>query len=139
MASSTLRQDQATCALTVEGRELPFVFNKRGGGEFDSEESKTRPAGGRRQVAHGGAPTVENVTLTAEFVPARDHADIQFLKKVRGWAEAGVVENYLDANGSVLAVGDTWTGVVKRVNTGSYDANSSDPREFEIEISTHGD
>lgn len=140
MPSSTQRQDQAACTLTVNGRELPFVFNKRDGGMVDSEESKTNPGGGRRQRAHTGTATVENVTLAGEMVPDRDHETIQWLKGLIGTEpEAGVVEHALDANMAPYKILNTWTGLAKSINTGSYDANSSDPREFEVEVSTHGE
>ncbi len=136
--SDTLRQDQASCTLTVDGREMPFVFNKRDGGEISPEGSKTFPGGGRTQRAHGGPATVENVTLNGEMVPDRDLAEIKFLESRSGKGDCSVVENILDVNGAVIGRSDSWTGKLGRVNTGSYDANSSDPREFEIEVETHG-
>lgn len=140
MPTSTQRQDQASCALTVNGRELPFVFNKRDGGEVDSETSETFPGGGRKKRAHGAPAEVENVTLTAEIQPDRDHDDIQWMKSLIGTEpEAGVVENALDSNGAAYKVLNTWTGILKRVNSGNYDANSSDPRELEVEVATHGE
>jgi hypothetical protein len=140
MPTSTQRQDQASCTLTVNGRELPFVFNKRDGGMVDSETSKSFPGGGRKQRAHGAPATVEDVTLNGEMVPDRDHDDIQWLKSLIGSEpDAGVVENALDGNGAAYKVLNTWTGVLKSVNTGSYDANSADPREFEVEVTTHGE
>jgi hypothetical protein len=136
--SDTLRQDEANIGLTVDGREFPGLFSKRDGGEATSEESKTFPAGGHTQQAHGGQQTVENVTLGGEFVPDRDNADIQFLKTRRGKGDASVVEYGLDGDGNVIERLNSWTGKLMSVNTGSYDANSNDPREFEIVISTHG-
>ena len=140
MPSGTQRQDQSSCTVTINGRELPMVFNKRDGGTVDSPESKTFPGAGRKQRAHTGSAEVENVTLNGEMVPDRDHETLQWLKQLIGTEpEAGVVENALDANGAAYRVLNTWTGLLKSVNTGQYDANSSDPREFEIEISTHGE
>jgi|GEM_PF-3748896 len=140
MPSSTQLSNQASCTLTVNGREYSFVFNKRDGGMVDSEESKTFPGGGRKQRAHLGQATVENVTLTGEMVPDRDHEEIIALKALIGFEpEASVVENAIDANGVAYRVLNTWTGLLKSVNTGNYDAGSSDPREFEVEISTHGE
>ena len=136
--SDTLRQDQASCSVTVDSRELPFVFSKRDGGEASSEGSKTFPGGGRSQKAHGGQQTAEDVTLSFEFVPDRDQADIQFMKGRRGKGNASVVENGLDADGNVFGRLNGWTGKLKTVNTGTYDANSSDVREGMIEIETDG-
>jgi hypothetical protein len=134
----TLRQDQASCSLTVDDREMPFIFNKRDGGEIATEGSKTFPGGGRTQRAHGGPVTVENVTLVAEMVPSRDLADVKFLEDRAGKGNCSVSENGLDVDGNVFARLNGWTGKLGRVNMGNYDANSSDPREFEIEIETHG-
>jgi hypothetical protein len=136
--SETLRQDQASCTLTVDGREMPFVFNKRDGGEIAPEGSKTFPGGGQTQRAHGGPPTVENPTATFEFVPARDLAEIKFLESRSGKGDASLVENGLDVDGNVFGRLNSWTGKLGRVNTGNYDSNSSDPREGEVEIEAHG-
>lgn len=136
--SETQHQDQASCSVTVDGREMPFVFNKRDGGEATSEGSKTFPGGGRSQKAHGGQQTAEDLTLTFEFVAARDSSDIQFLKARRGKGNASVVENLLDADGHVIGRGNSWTGKLKSINTGTYDANTSDVREGVIEVETDG-
>src|SRR4249919_1994304 len=136
--SNTLLQDQASSTLTVGGREIKFVFNKRDGGEAKIEGSKTPPGGGRSEKAHGGRQTVDDLTLIGEFVPDRDHADVQFLKTQRGKAPASVVENGLDADGNVFIRLNGWTGVVSGVSTGNYDAKSSAPREIVVEVETDG-
>lgn len=134
--SSTIRQDQANVSLTVDGERIPFVFNRREGGETVAEESKTYPGGGRPQQAHGGPTTVENVTLAAEFIPAQDHEVLRNLRNRVGKGRAVVTEQLLDADGVAFGRPDTWTGVLQSVTTGNYDASSADPREVEIEIST---
>jgi hypothetical protein len=136
--SDTLRQDQASCTLTVDGREMPFVFNKREGGAIAPEGSKTFPGGGRSQQAHGGPVTVENVMLGAEIVPSRDLADLKFLESRSGKGNCSVVENGLDADGNVFGRLNSWTGKLGKVETGSYDANTGEPRSLDVEIETHG-
>ena len=134
--SSTIRQDQASISLTVDGERIPFVFNRREGGQSSSEESKTYPGGGRPQKAHGGPAMVENVTLAAEFVPAQDHETLRRLRTRVGKGSAVVTEQLLDVDGVAFGRPDTWTGVLMSVTSGNYDASSADPREVEIEIST---
>lgn len=139
MPNDTLRQHDAVCTLTVDGRELPFVFQKRTGGKTDSEGgSKTYPGGSLPQRAHGGLPTVEDLTLEAEFVPNRDNEQIQWLKSRVTKGDAGVVENGLDVDGNVIGALNRWTGIVKSLDTGDYDASSADPRMFVVEVEAHG-
>lgn len=135
----TLRQDQASCSLTVDGREMPFVFNKRDGGKIGPEGAgKTFPGGGRTQRAHGGPTSVEDVTLVGEMVPARDLADLKFLESRSGKGNCSVTENGLDADGNVFARLGGWTGKLGDVDLGNYDANSATPREFTVMVETHG-
>ena len=136
--ASPIRQDQASISLTVGGRQVSFIFNRREGGQVTSEESKTFPGGGRPQKAHGGPQTVENITLAGEFVPESDHEDVRYLRSVAGRARAIVSEQLLDVDGAAFGRPDTWTGVLMSVHSGDYDANSADPREIEVEISTDG-
>ena len=136
--ASTIRQDQASISLTVDGERVPFIFNRREGGQSASEESKTYPGGGRPQKAHGGPQMVENITLAAEFVPAQDHETLRRLRTRVGKGAAVVTEQLLDADGVAFGRPDTWTGVLMSVTSGTYDASSADPREVELEISTDG-
>lgn len=139
MGNDTLRQSDASCALTVDGKEMPFVFQKRSGGKADSEGgSKTYPGAAGPQKAHGGLPTVEDVTLEGEFVPDRDNTQIQWLKQRVTKGDVGVVENSLDRDGNVIGVLNRYTGILKSVDTGDYDATSADPRMFVIEVEAHG-
>lgn len=136
--SDTQRQDQGSVQLTVDGKEAPMVFNKRDGGKTDSEGQKTHPGNMLRQKAHGGPQTIEDLTLEGEFVPARDNDFIQWLKSRCGKGKAGVVENILDVDGNVWGRGDSWTGILKSVSTGTYDSSSSAPKAFVIEVETDG-
>lgn len=136
--ADSLRQDQASVSLTVDGTKLPFIFNRREGGNTDSEESKTFPGGMRPQKAHGGPQTVENVTLAGEFIPQQDHEGLRWLRSRAGKGVVSASEQLLDVDGNAFGRPDTWTGVLKSVNTGDYDASSGDPRELEVEVSTDG-
>ena len=135
----TQRQDEASYQLTVDGKVLPFIFNKKEGGKFGSEGSKTRPGNMLPQHAHGGPPMVDDLTLEGEQVPDRDRALVEWLKSRRGRARAHVVETILDENGNAWGRGDDWSGVFAGIDTGGHDANSSDPKPFTVEIETDGD
>lgn len=136
---TTVRQDQGNVTLTVDGREIPIVFKKRDGGEVDSQESKSYPGGMAGEHAHGGAQTVGNVTLGFEFRPSVHDPIIRFLKSRVGKGECVCVEQPLDVDGNAFGRPQTWKGKLKKTHSGDYDANSSDPRDGELEISTHGE
>lgn len=135
MSTDTLRQDEANCTLTVDGRDMPFLFMKRSGGKVDSEGSKSFPGSMTPQKAHGGPQTIEDVTLEGEFVPARDNEQIQWLKSRAGKGNAHVNENGLDVDGNVILPGvNNWSGILKSIDPGAYDASTSDPRMVVIEV-----
>ncbi|HVQ60378.1 MAG TPA: hypothetical protein VMS60_15870 [Solirubrobacterales bacterium] len=135
----TQRQDQAEIHVVVDGKPTPFVFKKKDGGKFGSEGSKTFPGGMRPQKAHGGPAVVEDVSFEAEFVPARDHAEIQRMKQRRGKGKAKANEIILDEDGNAWGQGDDWSGILSGIDTGSYDSSSSEPKSFTIEIETDGE
>jgi hypothetical protein len=135
MANDTLRQDEANCTLTVDGRDMPFLFQKRSGGKVDSEGSKSFPGAMTPQKVHGGQQTVEDLTLEGEFVPARDNEQIQWLKTRAGKGQAHVNENGLDVDGNVIVPGiNNWSGVLKSIDPGNFDSTAADPRMFVIEV-----
>jgi hypothetical protein len=135
----TLRQDQGSIGLTVDKRPAPFLFQKRDGGKVGSEGSKTAPGGMQPMKPHGGIQNTEDVTLEGEFVPARDNEHMQWLKSRAGKGSASAVEDGLDVDGNVVVPGiNRWTGILSSVDTGTYDATSSDPRTFVVEIEVEG-
>jgi hypothetical protein len=132
-----MRVDQSTCRLTVNGREMPMTFSKREGGELSAGGSKYRPAGNMPEKAQGGPGTVENVTLAGEYEPELHSSDFEFLRASLN-APCVVVEQHVGAGNAAVGAPKTWTGLLEGVNEGEYDANSTDTREFEIEINTDG-
>lgn len=136
----SIRQDQASVKLTVDGVTLPFIFNRREGGAVTSDSNKTFPGGGRKQKAHGGPSSVEDVTLNGEFVPQQDHAMIKWLKSRVGKGTAVCIEQMIDVDGRAMGGidPDVWRGKLMSVHSGDYDASSGDPRELAVGISTDG-
>lgn len=138
MTVTTTRQDQASVSLTVDERKSPSLFQKRSGGKVGSEGSKTAPGGMQPKVAHGGIQDIEDITLEGEFVPSRDNEYIQWLKTRVGKGRINASELLLDVDGNTLETVDRWTGMLSSLDTGGYDATSSDPRMFVIECEVDG-
>lgn len=138
MENDSIRSDQASVSLTVDGVSLPFIHNRREGGATTSDSNKTYPGGMRRQKAHGAPQSIDDITLGGEFVPQQDHEMLRWLRTRTGKGKAVVSEQLLDVDGRAFGEPDIWTGVLMSVSTGDYDASSGDPRELSIGISTDG-
>ena len=89
-------------------------------------------------LIEANAEQIEDLTLEGEFVPARDNEQLQWLKGRVGKGRAGAVENGLDVDGNVIGILNRWTGILQSVDTGIYDATSSDPRTFVIMVECDG-
>lgn len=109
-------------------------FQKRSGGDVDSEEAKWGSGGMSSDVARGGRPTRNNYTLSRAYSPVRDGALYDQLELLRGRSRATVTDLVLDADGNVVE-SKPGGGVLKALNRGDYDDTSNNERTFAIEIS----
>ncbi len=128
-------QSQSLVTVTVDGQPLG-IFDSRTGGESDSEVSKRHVGGQRTQKAYRGLRTVGDLTVSRGYERERDHELARGLEKRAGLASASVSEQPLDDEGNAWGKPKTWTGILKSVNTGDYDAASGEPRMLELVIVT---
>jgi hypothetical protein len=138
MPLETNRQDQANVTITIDGRPLPFLFQKKSGGKITTEGSKTPPGAMQPKVAHGGIIDIEDGTFEFEFVPSRDNETIQWLKPRVGKKRANGTEQILDTDGNFIGTLGNFAGMFSALDTGTYDATSSDPRMGTVEIEQDG-
>lgn len=124
----TTGQNQAVISLSVDGRQLPFKFQKRSGAKYGSSGNKSVPGGVEPMVAHGGIREREDLTLEFELVPSRDLTTINWLKTRVSKGDVAGEEHLEDKEGNVLDVYDSFTGVLSEFDPGNYDATSSDRR-----------
>src|SRR6187401_837440 len=66
------RADQYRITVTIDGIDSG-VWDKKTGGETDSEETKYRPGGMGESISLGGSRMTGNVTLQRLYVVPRDH------------------------------------------------------------------
>jgi hypothetical protein len=131
------RMDQALITATVDGVPLG-VFDKRTGGDTDSEESKYRPGGLGMQVALGGKTIITNVIIDRLYDLERDHELARRLRTRVGVALASVSEQPLDRDRNPWGRPIVWHGILKMVQTPERDSETNGPALFHIEISTEG-
>lgn len=135
------REDQYDVTVSVtrtdtgETKDLG-TFDKMGGGEVDSEETKFWPGGLGQQLALGGRRSVSNVTVSRLLDAERDHPNQGWLMAGAGKAEVTVTKTLLDVDGNAYASPLVYQGKLKQVTPVEPDSESSDAGLYELEISS---
>lgn len=116
------------------------TWDKKSGGELDSDESKYNPGGMAKSVSLGGKTTPGNITVSRLYVLERDHATL--LPKAiagAGRAQMEVHQQPLDIDGNTFGKPIVWKGTLKRVAFPEVDSESSDAAMIELEMTVAGD
>lgn len=124
-------QSDSLVTVTVDGQPLG-IFDTRTGGEVDSEPGKRHVGGQSAPNVYKSRPTTGDVTVSRGYERERDHELARRLELRAGRAEMSVSEQPLDDEGNPWGKPKTWTGKLKSVNTGDYDADSDEPRMLEL-------
>jgi hypothetical protein len=133
MATPT-RSDMWLVTVQVDGVGDLGVFDKRTGGDVDSDEQKYRPGGMAPPVSLGGAVTMNNVVLERNYVLERDHPIIHQLLSLAGIAAISCAAQPLDLNRVPFGRPIVETGKLKNVAWPDHDSTSSDPGLLHLEF-----
>jgi len=142
MAGPTRRD---TFRVTVEVRDPKGgihklgVWDKRSGGEVDTDIYKYKPGGMAPQVSLGGSKTIGDLTISRLYRHKRDHLMLQNEINWAGRARVTVSQHILDIDGNEFGSPITWVGILKTVTPPDHDSESTDPAMIELVISPNGD
>lgn len=115
------------------------VWDKRSGGEVDSEETKYNPGGMDPAVSLGGRRNVGNITVSRLYRHERDHAGLaRVFIAGAGKADMEVAALPLDVEGNAFGRPIVWKGTLKRVTFPEHDSESSDAALVELEMTVDG-
>lgn len=131
------RQDTWVLRLHINGQDFG-IWDKKTGGELDSESTVYYPGNMRGQQDLGGRKASGNITLQRLYDIYDDHDKIATLLNGAGRASAKVTQRPLDENGNEHGGFITWAGRLKRVTTPDVDSESSSAALYEVEISVKG-
>jgi hypothetical protein len=135
MANSPTRQDTFRVTLTVDSRDLG-VWDKKTGGDVDSNELKYRPGAMGPLQSLGGTTVPSNVTLQRNYDKVRDHDNINFLLSRVGGVRATVHQQPLDLDGNPYGSKAVhWHGTLKRVLVPDVDSEGNAAAMLEVEVS----
>jgi hypothetical protein len=129
------RVDQWQISLAVGGRGLG-VWDKKTGGNADSDETTYRPGGLSEAISLGGSNTVENLTFQRLLQHGRDLGtdEMAFLYNGRGKHKMIATLQPLDPNGGKFGKPIVYTGTLKAVTLPDIDSESSDAALISIEM-----
>jgi hypothetical protein len=132
------RQDQYNVTVSIDWPGLGSLgtWDKKTGGEKDSEETKYRPGGMGAQITLGGYTNTDNVTVQRLYNLTRDHPLTPLLFAAVGKADMVIGQQPLDVNGNPIGSPITYRGKLKRVAVPEHDSESADKGLIELEQST---
>jgi hypothetical protein len=119
----------ALVTVVVDSQSLG-VFDTRSGGESDSDITKKQTGSG--PLVLSGRPNHGDVTVTRVNINARDHELSRALRKRVGRGIMSVSEQPLDEDGNAWGKPTIWSGKLKTVDGGEYDADSEDARDLTL-------
>jgi|SRR5262245_30577241 len=131
------RQDTFVVRLIVQGNSFG-IWDKKTGGELDSDEVKYYPGGMNKVVSLGGRLTPGNITLQRLYDRVDDHDRINTLLNTVGKGNITVSQRPMDLNGQPYGKTIYWTGRLKRVLVPDVDSEATSAALIEVEISTDG-
>jgi hypothetical protein len=131
------RQDTWNIGVHVNGENFG-LWDKKTGGELDSDSTTYYPGGMRDQIDLGGRKTAGNLTLQRLYDRVDDHERIGRLLAGVGRAKVNVHQRPLDFDANPSARAINWNGRLKRVQVPDVDSESSTAALIEIEVTIKG-
>lgn len=114
------------------------IWDKKTGGQADSEERLYYPGAMEPPISLGGRKTPENVTLQRLYRLGRDHSNIQQLFEAVGESRAQVLQQPLDRHKNVFGRPIVYNATFKRCKPPDVDSESNDPAMIEVELTIDG-
>jgi hypothetical protein len=127
------RQDTWVVRVHLNGNTTG-IWDKRTGGELDSEETKYPPGGMQPPVSLGGRKTPGNVVLQRLYDRVEDHGMLQDWYNAVGHGKVDVFSRPMDFEGEGFGQAILHTGTLKRVSVPDVDSESSSAALIEIEV-----
>ena len=136
MAGPT-RQDTFRVTVFINGINFG-VWDKKTGGQVDSEQTSYKPGGMTPPVSLGGSKNVDNIVVSRLYRQERDHTEVGRLMNWAGKADMSVHQQPLDFDAQPFGNPIVWRGTLKRVMAPDVDSESNDAAMLELEMTVDG-
>lgn len=137
LRQSGSRQDTWIVTVTLNGAPLG-IWDKKTGGEIDSDDQKYYPGGMVPPIMLGGRRTTGNVTLQRIYDRVDDHNKINTILAAAGKGTVSISQRPMDIDGNPVGKSITYGGVLKRVQVPDVDSESSTAAMIEMEVTVSG-
>lgn len=115
------------------------IWDKKSGGDVDSDEVKYYPGAMGPPISLGGRKTVSNVLVDREYDRIDDHSKIAMLLNAVGKGIVTVSQRPLDLDGNPNnAKAITYQGILKKVVVPPADSEATGPCLVQLEITITG-
>jgi hypothetical protein len=118
----------------VVGKKDLGTWDRKEGGEIDSEENKYKPGGMAKEISLGGTKTYGNVTFSRYYDWQRDDPDMAWMINSVGSARGSFGVQMLDVFGNPQGGLLSYGGTIKTVTPPELDSTSNDPAMLSIEM-----
>lgn len=131
------RQDTFVIRVTVDGVSFG-IWDKKTGGDMDSDTTTYYPGAMRAQQDLGGRATASNITVQRLYDRFDDHDRINVLLNGAGKAKVTISQRPMDEDENEYGKSIIWNGRLKRVLVPDVDSESSSAALVEIEVAIKG-
>lgn len=131
------RQDTFLLTVSLDGVSLG-TWDKKTGGDLDSNELKYQPGGGVPPLSLGGQKIANNVVLQRDYDRIDDHDKINTLLNAVGRGSVVVSQRPLDLQNNPYGRAIIWNGTLKRVLIPDADSEGTAAALVEIEVTVTG-
>lgn len=125
------RQDTWLVTCILEGRDLG-IFDKKEGGEIDSDENKYPLGGMLGEISLGGRKTVGELTISRYYDADRDDPLFGFFHNQVGAGVASIGVTPLDFHGNPNGANVVYSGTLRTFTPPEVDNESQDAAMVEL-------
>jgi hypothetical protein len=133
MSANPTREDTHLLTLVIDGKDLG-IWDKKEGGEIDSEENKYKPGNMASEISLGGTKTIGNTTFRRLFDWSRDDPLLPWLYPRVGNGRGALGVQMLDIAGNPKGNLMTLGGTLKTLTPPDLDSESNDPALISLEF-----
>jgi hypothetical protein len=139
MSTVSQRGFDVKVSVTFKGETRDLgTWDTWSGGNVTADNTKHRRGGMGVQIAIPGPATVEDITVTRDYDPPRDHQHAHWLSAAVGKARVVASKAVLDEDDIVFGRPLTISGILIGYNNPDHDSDSGDTAMVGIVISPDG-
>lgn len=111
------------------------TWDRLSGGAATADVTKYRPGGMGAELAFGGLPTYDDLTVARHYDASQDVNDVPYLQGRTGKGKVTVTRQPLNTDGQATGDSLVYSGILSGVTPPDVDSTSADVTMLEITVS----